>query len=473
MIKRLQALWDVGRRHGRVLRNAWRERRGLEPRKRTASELAFLPAQLELVETPVSAAPRWSMRIIIALFAFGLLWACVGKLDIVAVAPGKTVTLGRTKVIQPIETSVVRKILVHDGQQVHQGDLLLELDAAGVSADAGQAAESLTEARIADLRASALISAMDAGVPPKLADAPDLSVDKLQAAQQLASGEFSAFEANWEQLAATVVQKQAELRTTRAGIEPLEHFAKLSRERLAPFETLVVEGYVSRQDYLLREQELVNAERDASQQRHHLSEVAAALAIARQQLAALVADTRKQLLDQQRQARDQIRQFSLDVERTAQRRALMQLRAPVDGTVQQLAVHTVGGVVTPAQSLMAIVPMQVGFEVEASVLDKDIGFVKPGQTVVVKLVSFPYTRYGYLTGTVETISHDAAQDDKLGLVFPARIKLNGDALQIDGTSVRITAGMGVSAEIKTGKRRVIDYLLSPLKTHVDGAMRER
>lgn len=296
---------------------------------------------------------------------------------------------------------------------------------------------------------------------------------KLQSAQQQANSEFSAFMAQKQGLEATVAQKQAELHTTEAAIAPLQHYADISRERLAEYEKLIGKGYVSRQEYLARKQELINAERDAELQQHHRTELIAALAAAKEQLAATIADTRKQWLDQQRQARDQIQQSTLDLERAAQRGALMQLRAPVDGTVQQLAVHTIGGVVTPAQTLMAIVPSGVGFEVEAQVLDKDIGFVRQGQRVVVKLETFPYTRFGYLTGTIESVSHDAAQDDKLGLVFPARIRLDRDTLDIDGTQVRITAGMGVSAEIKTGQRRVIDYLLSPLETHVDEAMRER
>ena len=174
-----------------------------------------------------------------------------------------------------------------------------------------------------------------------------------------------------------------------------------------------------------------------------------------------------------RQAREQIGQYAPQVAKTGQRDQLMQLRAPVDGTVQQLAIHTVGGVVTPAQALMAIVPSEESLEVEATVLNKDIGFVKPGQRATVKVESFPYTRYGYLEGIVETVSHDAAQDEQLGLVFPARVRLAGASLQIDGVEVGLTPGMALSVEIKTGKRRVIDYLLSPLRQHAGEALRER
>ena len=168
-----------------------------------------------------------------------------------------------------------------------------------------------------------------------------------------------------------------------------------------------------------------------------------------------------------------IQQASPQVRKTQQRERLMQLRAPVAGTVQQLAIHTEGGVVTPAQVLMAVVPSGDTLEVEATVLNKDIGFVRPGQKVTIKIESFPYTRYGYLTGSVHSVSHDAAQDEKLGLVFPARVRLDKATLLIDGVQVKLTPGMALSVEIKTGKWRVIDYLLSPLQQHTTEALRER
>src|SRR5690606_30701874 len=144
------------------------------------------------------------------------------------------------------------------------------------------------------------------------------------------------------------------------------------------------------------------------------------------------ADTRQQTLDGLRQAQEQMRQYAPTVASTGRRNQLMELRAPVAGTVQQLAVHTVGGVVTSAQPLLMVVPSEEPLEVEATVLNKDIGFVKVGQSVTVKLESFPYTRYGYLTGIVDTVSHDAIQDERMGLVFSTRVKLKQTSLMIDG-----------------------------------------
>ncbi len=162
-----------------------------------------------------------------------------------------------------------------------------------------------------------------------------------------------------------------------------------------------------------------------------------------------------------------------ELQKSARRRELQQLRAPVDGTVQQLAVHTVGGVVQPAQPLMVIVPAASEVEVEAQVLNKDIGFVHEGQPVRVKLEAFPFTDYGWIEGPVETISRDAIQDEQLGLVYSARIRLERNHIMIGARRQPVGPGLAVQAEIRTGRRRIIQYLLSPISRTVSEAGRER
>ncbi len=468
----LQGVGDFLRRYAVVFQTAWEGRKQREPIQRSKEELAFLPAHLELIETPVSPLPRWTMRIIIAFFCAALLWACLGRLDIVAIAPGKTVVSTRTKIVQPAETAVVRRILVRDGQQVRRGQLLVELDASATEAEFHQADESLLAARLSELRYAALSQALDRGQFPPFPQTPDLPPNRVQATWQLAASEFSHFLAKKQGLQAAVSQRQAEEQTVRSQIAPLEQSVAIARERVTDLEKLLEGKYVSRHEYLARKQELVETQRLLDAQRATLVENRSALAGAEDELKVLIADTRQNALDGLRQAREQAGQFTPQVAKTRRRDQLMQLRAPVDGTVQQLAIHTVNGVVTPAQQLMAIVPSQEALEVEATVLNKDIGFVRPGQRATVKVDSFPYIRYGYLEGTVETVSHDAAQDEKLGLVFPSRVRLARASLMIDGVRVALTPGMSLSVEIKTGKRRAIDYLLSPLQQHEE-AMRER
>ncbi len=468
----MEGFRDFLQRYGRVFRSAWQVRREFDPVQRSAEERAFLPAHLELIESPISPTVRWTMRIIVAVFCVTLLWASLGKLDIVAVAPGKMVVDSRTKVIQPAETAVVRRILVRDGQKVKAGEPLIELDATTTGAEVIQVGEALIQARLEALRLSALAAAIDSGTPPELAAAGDVPAERLQAEQMLAVSQFDALQAKRQSLQATIAQRRAELQTTRDAIGPLAESARISKLRAEDYGRLLEGKYVGRHDYLLREQERIAAEQDLAMQRNRVQEIASALSAAQEELHVLMADFRQQTLDRLREAEQQVAQGTPELAKAGQRDRLMTLRAPVDGTVQQLEVHTVGGVVTPAQELLAVVP-QEALEVEATVLNKDIGFVRPGQPVTVKIESFPYTRYGYLTGTVISVSHDAAQDEHLGLVFPARIRLDGATLDVDGVMVDMSAGMMLSAEIKTGKRRVIDYLLSPLRRHTSEGMRER
>lgn len=460
-------------RYRHSFKAAWSVRHAMDPPKRSEDELAFLPAHLELIESPVSPAARWTVRIIMAFFCVALLWSIFGKLDIVAVAPGKTVVSSRTKVIQPAETAVVQRILVRDGQSVKRGDLLIELDATATGAEHRQADESMINARLAEIRFSAMTVAMDKGTLPLFAPAIGIPETRLDSEWKLASSEFAEFQARRQSLAASIEQRQAEAQTVQSQIRPLEESVQIAKERSADLKKLLGSQYVSRHEYLAREQERVDMERSLAAQRARLQETRSAISGASEELRVLVADTRRQALDGLRQAREQMAQFGPEVTKTRQREKLMQLRAPVDGTVQQLAIHTIGGVVTPAQALLAVVPSEESLEVEATVLNKDIGFVRPGQRATVKVESFPYTRYGYLEGTVESVSHDAAQDEKMGLVFPAQVKLRTTTLTIDGVKVKISPGMTLSVEIKTGKRRVIDYLISPLKQHGNEAFKER
>ena len=473
MNPRIAATRDFLARYTHVFKAAWSMRAALDPPQRSEDELAFLPAHLELTDTPVAPASRWIMRAIMAFFAVAFLWACIGKLDIVAVAPGKTVPGSRTKVIQSMETAVVKRILVRDGETVKKGQLLIELDAAAASADYAKAGDALLDARLAEARYAAMASALDTHVAPKLAPIP--GVDEAHRAQDesLAQSQYAAYEAQAGKLSAALSQREAELATTIALIPALRDSAKIAADRAADFKNLADKKYVARNDYLTHEQERIAAQRDLIAQQSRVQELRSAISGAREELQALITTTRQQTLDGLRQAREQIGQSTPEVAKTGDRDQLMRLTAPVDGTVQQLAVHTVGGVVTPAQPLLSVVPDEAALEVEATVLNQDIGFVHPGQTAIVKVESFPYTRYGYVEGTVLTVSHDAVQDEKLGLVFPARVRLKQSSLMIEGVRINLTPGMSLSVEIRTGGRRVIDYLLSPLKQYSTESLRER
>lgn len=473
MKHQLHALRDFARRYRQAFAAHWAIRHQLDPQPRREDELAFLPAHLELTDSPLSPLPMWSMRLIGVLFLIALLWSALGQLDIVAVAGGKTVSGGRTKILQPLEPSVVKAIHVRDGQQVKAGQVLIELDATGASADKQKADDAHAAAALAAARYQALLNALDSGRLPQLPATPGAADSQRLAEESLALGQWRGYQAKLEALNATLRQRQAEHATTRQQVSKLQATGRIAAAREHDYQDLLAKNFISKHAYLDKQQARIEQAGDLASQQSRLQELDAAIAGQEQERKALQANFRSEALDKLREAREQMRQYGEDQKKTGQRQALTRLTAPVAGSVQQLAIHTVGGVVTEAQPLLAVVPRDETLEIEAQIENKDIGFVRPGQAATVKVESFPYTRYGYLDGVVDSVSHDAMQDEKKGLVFLARIRLKQDHLSIDGARVRLSAGMTVSAEIKTGRRRVIDYFLSPLQQHVGEGLRER
>ncbi len=474
---RFQAFKDFFQRYSTVWKNVWSVRFELDPPKRNEDERAFLPAHLELTETPISAAPKWTARLIMLFAIIALLWSLIGKLDIVAVAMGKTTLGGRSKVIQPLETSVVDKIAVKNGVHVKSGQVLVELSGIGSDSDYAQSEKSLKASRLNKLRLEAVIRAIDNRQPPELdhalANQWHLEPEQLSEAQSLAVNQFQTWFTQDAQLQTVLREHQAQLQGTLSQVSKLEQTTAIEQKRTEDYKGLMAQNFVSKHAYYEQQSKFIQNKNDLASQRSQVIQIKESIREAEQNRQLNTTTLKRDLLDQLRQANEQIQQLTEATDKALQRKRLMTLKSPVDGTVQQLAAHTVGGVVTAAQQIMVVVPDQDQMEIEALLPNKDIGFVKAGQDAIIKIESFPYTRYGYLTGKVKHVSFDAIEDEKLGLVFAVSIVLDKNYLMIDGKKVNLTAGMNVTAEIKTGKRRVITYLLSPLQTKVDESLRER
>jgi hemolysin D len=222
-----------------------------------------------------------------------------------------------------------------------------------------------------------------------------------------------------------------------------------------------------------RKRERIELERDLATAQARQMEAQAAVLEARSNQASCRAELQRSLSERQAQARLKVAQLQEEGTKASQRQLLTQLTAPVAGTVQQLAVHTAGGVVTPAQVLLVLVPEEAEVTAEVALENKDIGFVKVGQQAEVKLETFPFTRYGTVPATVTRISADAVPDEKRGALFMATLKLDKSAMTVEGKNIRLSPGMNLTAEVKTGKRRAISYLLNPIQQHADEAAKER
>jgi hemolysin D len=461
--------------------------------RRDRHELAFLPAALEIVETPPSPIGRAIGVTIIALFCLGLAWASLGEVDIIASAPGKIIPSGRTKVIQPFETGVVRAIHVRDGQGVHAGEVLIELDPTMNEAERNHLRSDLTSARLDAARLRAALSG--AGDPITEFQPPEGAPANLVAMQRrfLASQE-SEFAAKIASLDRQRAQKEAERSTIAATIAKLDAMIPLVAQRLDMRKALMEKELGSKVTYLETLQQLVEQRQEREVQQSRYREAEAALATVIETRAQAEAEHSRTLSGDLVEAERKAAGLSEDLVKAERRTKLQVLTAPVDGVVQQVAIHTVGGVVTPAQALLTVVPAESQLEIEAMVSNREIGFVRPGQQAEIKIDTFPFTRYGLLHGTVLSVSQDAIVRDKpqeatankiagaeasssepkgQELVYAARVSLDRTRMQIDDNLVNLSPGMAVTVEIKTGSRAVISYLLSPLMRYKQESLRER
>ena len=453
-------------RYRAILGAAWAMRAELAGPKRLADEVAFLPAALSLQETPAHPAPRRAAIAVCALFVIALAWATFSEIDIVSVAAGRIVVSERTKTLQPLEAGVVRRVLVHDGQAVQAGQVLIELDATNASADGASLQEQLAMAASEERRTSALMLGIASNALPAMQNATARDKAQLQA-------EWSDITARLAKLSAEQARRQAEIVTVRELIKKLESTLPISKQREADFRSLTEQGFMSSHAGQDRTRERIELESDLATQRARLAEAQAASNESAQARTAYLAETRRALIERQAQASSKKEQLTQEGAKAAQRSRLTQLTAPVAGTVQQLAVHTEGGVVTPAQVLMVIVPQDAQVSAEVVIDNKDIGFVQAGQIAAIKLETFPFTRYGTVDAVVNSVTADAVSDEKRGAIFPALLTLKQASIGVDGKRIKLSPGMNVTAEIKTGRRRVIEYLLSPVQRAVSESLGER
>ena len=460
----VQLYWGIAKEALRL------ERESPAQVKRRRQELEFLPAVLEVVDSPPSPLGRGILITIAVFFVIAVTWSIVGQVDIIATAQGKVIPSGKVKVIQPLETGVVRTIHVHDGQHVKAGDVLVELNPTGAAADEARFQRELMTARVNIARLEALLfdEPLDVFYPPE--DAPEDLVTRNLRHLESALAERNA---KLEAIDNEVLQRRAEIRTTTVEFKRLKLILPNVRERVEKRRELLEKGYTPRLDFLELEQELFDTEQKMLAADSKLNELQAALRATTSRRDQLIAENRRTTQDQLAEVTARADSLEQELIKAQDRNRLQTLTAPVDGVVQQLAIHTEGGVVTPAQELMTVVPAGDNIEIEAMVLNKDIGFVLDGQDAEVKVESFPFTKYGTLHADVRTVSRDAVLDEQQGWVYPARFNLWETEIVVGDKYVQLTPGMSVTVEIKTGKRKMIQYLLAPLQEYQDESLRER
>jgi hemolysin D len=468
-------------------------------------DMGFHPADIEILETPPSPVRMSMIVTICALAASTLIWSFIGTIDIVAVAQGKFKPIGDTKTIQPAEPGKVVAINVENGQHVKAGDVLVELDPGDAKADENDAATALASWRAETIRRKTAIeaaarqpfspvatiswdtTAWDATVPPanRPREEKVLKSDLTQLASALSSidAQIAQKEVERDQLSTTIKSQQALIATLqrradmRASLIPSgagSTAALIDATERVQIETTTLNGQMAQRAQAVSAIKVLDEDRKKS-------------------INTFIAENTQKLADAQRQADD----FEQKHIKTRLKSGRLALVSPIDGVVMGLAVTTIGQMLTSGEDIAKIVPEGASLKIEAYLANKDIGFVKKGQTAVVKIDAFPFTRYGTIRARVDHIAFDAIPEPDAqategdatkanratksfagaqrvqNLVFPVTLIPVSDHLKIDGEQIPMTAGMTVEIEIATGKRRIIEYIFSPLVETAANALKER
>ena len=470
---------------------------------RDATDRDFLPAALAIVEEPLSPARVAFVYSLCALLATALLWACFSKLDVFAVAPGKFQTTGRTKVVQPLQPGKVVAINAKDSDRVKAGDILVQLDPtdAQASETSAAAAHAAVRAEIARLNveiAAAGVAQID--THPVIAWPPDVPQDLRRREQAVLDSDLAKLAADLANLDAQRTEKIAERDMYTANIAANKNLIESLSALVGMTEKMTKQGWSSQAQYLRQVDPVLKVKETEASLEGQLATAVQEIAVVETQIVQarqtfLAAET-SQLASDERNV-DQLEQ---NLVKATQKLREMTLRAPIDGTVQASAVTTIGQVVTTGQQLMDVVPDNDRLQIQAYVLNEDIGFVKPGQPVNIKIDTFPYSRYGSIDGTVLKVANDAipgkqGQQQQMNgsqapsldgtmsittaaqatqdLVYPVIIEPAQTTMDVDGKQVPLVSGMTLTAEIKTERRSAISYILSPLVDTLSTAAHER
>ncbi len=460
----------------------WKARDQLGDKRVGQHEIDFLPAALEIRERPPHPASRVTAWTILTLFTIGVVWACLGEVDIVATAEGKIVPSGQVKTIQPYDLGVISQILVTEGQLVKAGDPLVILDQSQTAADENRLQLESIQNRLNYLRMEQLAEFVGSfpdhneslPVSIETSDLPvGFSDHQLRQQRILLAKQQQAFRAQYQQLDQQVLDKRAEQQANRALVAKLKGTLPLITQRVDALKSLMDKQMAARVQYLELEQLRIEQQQDLAGAMARTQQLVAQIDDLKQQQASFKAQAHSDYLQQLLQLDREYSSLQEELKKAKDLKQKQLLRSPVDGVVQDLAIHTVGGVVTSAQELMKIVPEDQTLEVEAWLENKDIGFVEVYQPAEIKVHTFPFTKYGVIDGAIQGISADAIADDQGGLIYKANVKMQNDYINVDGRDVELVSGMSVSVEVKTGKRLLIEYILTPLLRYKMDSVEER
>jgi hemolysin D len=431
----------------------------LYPRSTQDDAHAFKPMLVEIEEEPASPLGHLIFWLVLAVFGFFVVWSIFGQVDVVVSARGKVVPVGEIKTIQPLNGGVISQILVKPGDYVKKGQALVVIDPSTTapSLQANQRTLAHVQQEEARLQATSVHHAFDTK-----ADATQRRL--YAAAMQSLTRQVASKQQQLETLAAQIRAKQVEVKQN----QDLLTFHQEKLNRLA-----AVSDIVTRDDIQKAENDVLTDQNKLKELAFGLEQLHFQQEQTREEMGYIQENFKSGALNDLSEKEKQVNQLEANIEEADFKNARQTLNSPVDGYVNEMAVHTVGGVVTSAQKLMTVVPVDTPLQVEATVENKDIGFIQLGMPVNLKIDTYDFQKYGTLPGKVTHIDRDSKEDPRQGPVYTIAVTPLKQELKVNGRWQRISSGLSLSAEVKTGKRRIIEFFLYPMIKHLDEGMSVR
>lgn len=455
-----------------------------EKRARAAAESLGSPYHAgirSVTEAPLPRASRWLLTALVALLIGVLAWATFGWIDVTASAQGTTVVNSRVKPIQAPLRGVVEAIPAAEGERVRRDQPLLRLEDTAVAAKVRDLTGQVARARAARARLEGLLAAdQSTDFPSDRAPAqPTLRVEQavpesiLSRARELMASQWRSYLDSVRELQRQRGNRQARLATTRASTESIRAIIPYLEGKVERLETLAGTDSASEQELDDARQRLVQQRQKLQVERQRMQEMKAELALMRQRILAAQSKFREEMTTELAEVEGRLSSARHDLARARNEERQHVIRSPIDGIVQDVSVHARGAVVAPSDTLMRVVPEDQPVEIEASILNRDIGFAHVGQEVDVKFQAYDFTRYGEVPGVIRKIASTSTENEELGRVYRAIVELDERSMTVDGKEVPLRPGLTATVDIDMGSRRIIAYFLEPFLRYRDKALSER
>ena len=421
----------------------------------------FKPLLSEIEDSPVSPLGRFTFWTVTALIIITVLWLVIGKIDMVVNARGIVIPDGEAKIIQPLETGVVKQILVKEGDFVKKGQLLISVDTSTTDAQLKSVSKNLEQSKIEAERLKSSGNNIEFSAKT---DNKELS-EELETQQRLYQENLAAMNSQVMAKQQEIAQLSNQISSAIAQKRDYQSQLNSTIDRERRLKNVI--DVIAYNDYQDAQNKVTSLKESVNRTDAEIRRLKAQQSQVQSEIAQIKADFKAQNLNTLASTQKQISELEANKEQIAFSNENQKITAPCDGYIDKLLIHTIGGVVTPAQELIALTPVEQPLLIKAQVLNRDIGFIKVGMPVSIKIDTFEFQKYGILHGTVKSISQNSIKDEKLGEVYEVYITPKEHTLMVEGKEKQLSTGMTLNAEIEINKRRIIEFFIYPLIKYLD------